>query len=1192
MAIDGSGNVYVVGGTSSFGAGSYDVFLLKLNSSGTLLWSKTWGGNSYDVGYDLAFEPGGNVYVAAESYSLGNRAVLLKFAPNGNLLATATWKGPATYDSGYSVDVDKSGNVVMTGTSWDYSVSPNHNSILILKFDNQGNFLWHRNLVSGSEDEASGSKTVRFDAAGDIFLGGHRAPVCQSANFSVCTFVPEFVKLDPNGNLLWATSWGGAGLGSVGGIAFDQGGNVIASGTTNAFLGGTNAAMLLKLDPSGNLLRSRIWGGNGAVSGGGVTVDPSGTAVLAGSAVNSNSAWQEVAAPASSIVPTLGVTSGNVATSSFGLGTPSGTVTTPTGVMDAGGGGSDALAITVNVTENSSVTVLDKLTSNTNGIVNGLCTIPPSVTTFTTTSPQVWLYFDVTGANVGDSAQMRFLRPDGVLYTTLTSSVSSPGQNGYYCFSYEIPISGAPAASYTGTWAIQVFWDQATTPLFTLNFTLSATGVPPAGTTFAPGEQLVTTFTAAPNNSDLLLYYNNDPLTVTGSPVFNVSLFNGSTLLGTYTHGPFTSNGVLGFGATFESPSVHNPFLDTVTVDFTSINNGTISGRLVVTVTGGSVSGFNPGHLILYDAVSTSTGFQGKSDITAGTTVLGTGALINAGGILNAASYISGAPVAPGTIVSVYGTFLLNSPLIAPGAPWPTSLGGLSMEFGGATAAPLYYVSGGQVNLQVPWELAGKSQTTLTATINGQNSAAQTVNLAQFSPGIFSMNGQGTGQGAIVDALSGLLVNSSNAAIAGSTYLSIYCTGLGPVSNQPASGAASPSNPLAMTTATPTVMIGGVPAQVLFSGLAPGFVSEYQVNVQVPAGVAAGNATPVVILIGGATSNTVTITVVQPPPNQNPAPAITGLSPSSAAAGTSSLTLTINGTGFLASSSVTFRGINHAASFISSNQLSIVLTSSDLATAGTYPVVVSNPPPGGGSSPSATFTVQSPATLTLIGISFTLATLTGGASTTGSVRLSGAAPSGGGVLVSLSSNNSSVQVPATVSVAAGQSSASFTITTTAVTSTQTVTVTATLGTAQLSLNLMVIPATTSGPFQKSSFDIYGTLNISGQAVPVEIQTLALSDGTLGVLSNSGGAVILITMLFNQKSSVSGNTLTYSGVDPSSSFVNTATSAFYFSITSATLSITVPSPTVGAAVTGVLQFTSSGTTLSGTITATIKTVSGP
>src|ERR1035438_4876813 len=129
-------------------------------------------------------------------------------------------------------------------------------------------------------------------------------------------------------------------------------------------------------------------------------------------------------------------------------------------------------------------------------------------------------------------------------------------------------------------------------------------------------------------------------------------------------------------------------------------------------------------------------------------------------------------------------------------------------------------------------------------------------------------------------------------------------------------------------------MIGGVPAQVLFSGLAPGFVSEYQVNVQVPAGVAAGNATPVVILIGGATSNTVTITVVQPPPNQNPAPAITGLSPSSAAAGTSSLTLTINGTGFLASSSVTFRGINHAASFISSNQLSIVLRSEERRVAG------------------------------------------------------------------------------------------------------------------------------------------------------------------------------------------------------------------------------------------------------------------
>jgi uncharacterized protein (TIGR03437 family) len=232
---------------------------------------------------------------------------------------------------------------------------------------------------------------------------------------------------------------------------------------------------------------------------------------------------------------------------------------------------------------------------------------------------------------------------------------------------------------------------------------------------------------------------------------------------------------------------------------------------------------------------------------------------INAGGILNSASYASGA-VAPGSIAAVFGRFPVTSPAMAPGAPWPTSLGGLSVQFG-ATQAPLYYASGSQTNLQVPWELSGQTQTTISAVANGQTGAAQTVSLANFAPGIFSMNGQGTGQGAIVDAITGRLLDSSNPAVAGSTYVSIYCTGLGPVTNQPASGAASPSNPLAKTTTTPIVGIGNIGAQVLFSGLAPGFVGEYQVNALVPPGVAPGNSVPVSISIGGVYSNTVTIAV-------------------------------------------------------------------------------------------------------------------------------------------------------------------------------------------------------------------------------------------------------------------------------------------------------------------------------------------
>jgi len=223
---------------------------------------------------------------------------------------------------------------------------------------------------------------------------------------------------------------------------------------------------------------------------------------------------------------------------------------------------------------------------------------------------------------------------------------------------------------------------------------------------------------------------------------------------------------------------------------------------------------------------------------------------------VNAASYA--APVAPGSIVSVFGDFLLSAPLGATESPLPTSISGLSLQFGGVLA-PLFFASGGQVNIQVPWESAVQSQTTLTASLNNQTSAQMVVGLAAYAPAIFSTNAAGSGPGAITDA-SFRLVDSTNPATAGSTVVLIYCTGLGAVTNQPPTGWPAPSDPLARTI-EPTVTIGGVPATVQFSGLAPGYVGLYQVNAQVPAGSATGSAVPVVISIGGVQSNTVTMAV-------------------------------------------------------------------------------------------------------------------------------------------------------------------------------------------------------------------------------------------------------------------------------------------------------------------------------------------
>src|SRR5579862_1633764 len=249
---------------------------------------------------------------------------------------------------------------------------------------------------------------------------------------------------------------------------------------------------------------------------------------------------------------------------------------------------------------------------------------------------------------------------------------------------------------------------------------------------------------------------------------------------------------------------------------------------------------------------------------------------INSGGILNAASSAAGAPVAPGSIASVYGTVLLAAPALATDVPLPLSLGGLSLDFD-TIAAPLFYASGGQVNLQIPWELAGQPQASLAATLAGQTGAAQTVNLAPYAPGIFSMNGQGTGAGAILDS-SYHLINAANPAGAGVTVVLIYCTGLGAVTNQPPTGAATPNSPFSKTIATPTVTIGGAPAQVLFSGLAPGTVGEYQVNALVPANAELGDAEPVVLSIGGVTSNTVTMAIQPPSADQRADQLITQMS--------------------------------------------------------------------------------------------------------------------------------------------------------------------------------------------------------------------------------------------------------------------------------------------------------------------------
>jgi uncharacterized protein (TIGR03437 family) len=184
---------------------------------------------------------------------------------------------------------------------------------------------------------------------------------------------------------------------------------------------------------------------------------------------------------------------------------------------------------------------------------------------------------------------------------------------------------------------------------------------------------------------------------------------------------------------------------------------------------------------------------------------------------------------------------------------------------------PLLYAGPDQVNALVPQGIAPNASYQLVVVSGMAQSVPMALTVTELQPGIYTTDFLGSGAAIVANAVTGQLINTSNPASA-SDYLTIYCTGLGAVAGPngepaPADGAAAPTNLLYQTTANVTVMIGGVNAPVLFSGLTATLAALYQVNVQVPSGVTPGSAVPVVITATDpptgetALSNTVTIVV-------------------------------------------------------------------------------------------------------------------------------------------------------------------------------------------------------------------------------------------------------------------------------------------------------------------------------------------
>jgi uncharacterized protein (TIGR03437 family) len=148
---------------------------------------------------------------------------------------------------------------------------------------------------------------------------------------------------------------------------------------------------------------------------------------------------------------------------------------------------------------------------------------------------------------------------------------------------------------------------------------------------------------------------------------------------------------------------------------------------------------------------------------------------------------------------------------------------------------PLFFISGGQVNAQIPWEIE-PGQYSVIANVNGALSLPDTITVNPVQPAVVALaDGH-----AIAQHANGKLVKSTNPAKPGETVI-IYLVGMGATNPAVASGHPAPSSPLAKAVTQPIVTVDGQNAKVSFAGLTPGGIGLYQIDFKVPASVPNGD---------------------------------------------------------------------------------------------------------------------------------------------------------------------------------------------------------------------------------------------------------------------------------------------------------------------------------------------------------------
>ena len=295
IARDSSANIYITGSTGgsldgNTSLGQLDIFLTKFDSTGNKLFTRQIGTPFDDVGYAVAVDGSGNVYVTGSTggslpgkISAGQLDVFLaKFDPSGNLLFIQQFGTPFN-DIGYGIALDGSGNVFITGSTGGSlgSTSAGQLDVFLAKIDPSGNLLFIQQFGTPFSDIGYG---IALDGSGNVFITGSTGGSLGSTSAGqLDVFLARF---DSSGNL--AIQQFGTPFNDIGyGLAVDSSGNVFVTGSTGGSLGSTSAGQLdvflAKFDPSGVLVFMQQFGTPYSDIGYAVAVDSAGNVNITGS---------------------------------------------------------------------------------------------------------------------------------------------------------------------------------------------------------------------------------------------------------------------------------------------------------------------------------------------------------------------------------------------------------------------------------------------------------------------------------------------------------------------------------------------------------------------------------------------------------------------------------------------------------------------------------------------------------------------------------------------------------------------------------------------------------------------------------------------------------------------------------------------------------------------------------------------